>query len=71
MATPHLRSGVVAERSKPTSQEQWLHGCRSAEGSYSTFKVKKGDFVQGKEKWLRFAGTAVKSYHMPEVRGGS
>ena len=69
MATPHLRSGVVAERSKPTSQEQWLHGCRSAEGSYSTFKVKKGDFVQGKEKRLCFAGASGKRYLMSKVRG--
>ena len=58
MATPHLRSGVVAERSKPTSQEQWLHGCRSAEGSYSTFKVKKGDFVQGKRNLSETVGVA-------------
>ena len=36
-------------------------------------KVKKGGgeeipFIQGKEQWLRFAGTAVKRYPMPKVR---
>ena len=31
-----------------------------AERSYSTFKVRRGDLVQGKEQWLCFAGTAVK-----------
>ena len=42
-ATLRLRSGVAAERSNPTSKEQWLHGCRRAERSYSTFKVRRGD----------------------------
>ena len=37
------------------------------------FKVRKGGgeeipLVQGKEKWLRFAGAAVKRYPMPKVR---
>ena len=36
------------------SKEQWLHGRRRAERSYSTFKVRRGDLVQGKEQWLRF-----------------
>ena len=36
-------------------------------------KVRKGGeegipFVQGKEQWLRFAGTAMKRYHTPKVR---
>ena len=36
-------------------------------------KVRKGGeegipFVQGKEQWLHFAGTAVKRYHTPKVR---
>ena len=26
--TPHPRSGAAAERSNPTSKEQWFHGCR-------------------------------------------
>ena len=38
-------------------------------------EVRKGggeeiSLVQGKEQWLRFAGTAVKRYPMPKVRGG-
>lgn len=39
----------MAERSKPTSKERWLRGRRRAERSYPTFKVKRGDLVQGKE----------------------
>ena len=36
-------------------------------------KVRKGSgeemaLIQGKEQWLRFAGTAVKRYHTPKVR---
>ena len=36
-------------------------------------KVRKGGgeeipLVQGKEQWLRFAGTAMKKYPTPEVR---
>ena len=46
-------SGEAAERSNPTSKEQWLHGPRRAERSYSTFKVRRGSceeipLVQGK-----------------------
>ena len=43
--------GVAAERSNPTSKERWLHGHRRAESSYSTFKVRRGDLIQGKEQW--------------------
>ena len=50
----------MAERSKPTSKEWWLRGRRRAERSYSTFKVRRGDLVQGKELQLHFAGAAVK-----------
>ena len=37
-------------------------------------KVRKGGgeeipLVQGKEKWLHFAGAAMKRYPMPKVRG--
>ena len=44
----------MAERSYPTSKEWWLHGCRRAERSYSTFKVRRSShdeiaIVQGKE----------------------
>ena len=55
----------AAETSYPTSKERRLCGCRRAEGSYSTFKVRRGSIeeiplVQGKEQQLRFAGAAVK-----------
>ena len=60
-----------------TSKEWWLHECRRAERSYSTFKVRRGGheeipLVQGKEQWLCFAGTAVKScptYKVRETQG--
>ena len=63
----------AAERSNPTSKEWWLHGCRRAERSYSTFKVKRGGceerpLVQGKEQQLHFAGAAMKRYPMSKVR---
>ena len=67
-AVPCMRSGVAAERSYPTSKEQRLHGCRRAERSYSTFKVRRGDLIQGKEQQLCFAGAAVKRYPTSKVR---
>ena len=67
-ATPPLRSGAAAERSDPTSKEWWLPRCRRAERSYSMFKVRRGDLVQGKEQQLRFAGAAVKRYPTSKVR---
>ena len=67
---PEVRAG--AQRSNPTSMEQWLLGRRRAEMSHSTFKVRKGGgveipLVQHKELWLCFAGTAVKRYPTPKV----
>ena len=64
---------MVAERSNPTSKEQWLCRHRRAERSYSTFKVRRGGgeetpFVQGKEQQLRFAGAAMKRYPTSKVR---
>ena len=55
------------------SKERRLLGCRRAERSYSTFKVRRGGgedipFVQGKEQRLRFAGAAMKRYHTSKVR---
>ena len=55
------------------SKERWLRGCRRAERSYSTFKVRRGGceeipLVQGKKQWLRFAGAAVKRYLTSKVR---
>ena len=41
---------------------------KRAERSYSTFKVRRGDLVQGKEQWLRFAGAALKRYPTSKVR---
>ena len=64
-ATPCLRSGEVAQQSNPTSKELWLCGCRRAERSYSTLKVRRGSgeeitLIQGKEQRLLFAGEAMK-----------
>ena len=59
---------MVDERSNPTSEEGRLCGCSRAERSYSTFKVRRGDLVQGKEQRLRFAGAAVKRYPTSKVR---
>ena len=64
---------MVTERSNPTSKEQRLRGCRRAERSYSTLRIRRGGreeipFVQGKEQWLCFARAAVKRYHTPKVR---
>ena len=64
---------MVAERSNPTSKEQWLHRLRRPKRSYSMFKVRRGGgkeipFIQGKEQQLHFAGAAVKRYPTPKVR---
>ena len=50
------------------SKERWLHGRRRAERSYFTFKVRRGDLIEGKEQQLCFAGAAVKRYPRPKVR---
>ena len=52
--TPWPRSEAEAKRSYSMSEEWQLHGHRRAERSYSTFKVRRGDLVQGKEQRLRF-----------------
>ena len=67
-ATPHPRSGAEAKRSNPRSKELRLHGRRRAERSYFTFKVRRGDLIEGKEQQLCFAGAAVKRYPRPKVR---
>ena len=72
-ATQRPRSGKAAKKSNPTFKEWQLRGCRMAERSYSTSKVRRGGreeipLVQGKEQWLRFAGAAVKRYPMSKVR---
>ena len=53
----------------PMSKEWWLHRCRRAERSYSTFKVGGGGceeipLIQGKEQRLYFAGAVVEGYPM-------
>ena len=55
------------------SKEQWLHGHRRAERSYSTFKVRRGSgeeipLLQGKEQQLCFARAAVKRFPTSKVR---
>ena len=65
--------GAAAEKSNPMSKEWQVHGCRRAQRSYPTLKVRKGSgeeipLVQGKEQWLSFAGAAVKRYPTPKVR---
>ena len=62
-ATIHPRAGEAAERSYPTSKEQWQHGCRRAERSYSTFKIRRGGreekpHVQGKRNPSKTVGVA-------------
>ena len=68
-----LLSGEAAQRSNPTSKEQWLHRHRRAERSYCMFKVMRGSheeipLVPGKEQQLCFAGAAMKRYSTSKVR---
>ena len=54
-------------------KERWLCRCRRAEGSYSTFKARRGCYeeiplIQGKEQRLCFAGAAMKRYLTFKVR---
>ena len=63
----------MTKRSNPTSKEQWLHGKRRAERSYSTFKVRRSGReeippAKGKEQRLHFAGAAMKRYPTSKVR---
>ena len=72
-AITHPRSGAAAQRSYPTSKERRLHGCRRAERSYSTFRVRgcgheEIPLVQCKEQLLHFARAAVKRYPTFKVR---
>ena len=55
------------------SRERQLSGCRRAERSYSTSKVRRGGhdeipLVQGKEQQLCFAGAAMKRYPTSKLR---
>ena len=69
----HLSVSVMTHPS--CSQEEQPHiqravavRVRRAERSYSIFKVRSGDLVQGKEQGLCFAGVAMKRYPTPKVR---
>ena len=55
---PTSEVGAAAKRSYPMSKEWQLRGRRRAERSYSIFKLRRGDIIQGKEQQLRFAGAA-------------
>ena len=68
----HTVKGFGIVKSNPMSKETQLRGCRRAERSYSTFKVRRGDheeitFVQGKEQRLRFVGASAKRYPSAKV----
>ena len=67
MSYPRPGSGAANERSYPTSNKQKVRRGRRAERSYSTFKLRKGDFVQSKEQQLLFAGAAMKRYPCPRL----
>ena len=56
-------------RGAQQKKQQWLHRHRKAERSYSMFKVRRGNLVQGKEQQLHFAGAAMKRYPTSKVRG--
>ena len=63
----------MAKRNTPYPRSCGCVGCRRAERSYSTFKVRRGGgeeipLVQGKEQRLRFAEAAEKRYPKSKVR---
>ena len=59
-AIPCPRSGATAKRSYPTSKEWQLCRYRRVGRSYSIFKVRRNDHVQGNMQRQHFAGAAVK-----------
>ena len=61
--TPEVRG--CSERSYPHVQGMVAV---QVQRSYSTFKVRRGDLLQGKEQQLCFAGAAVKRYPKSKVR---
>ena len=75
-ATPCLRPGEAAGRSKPTPKTRGSTVAAWAQKGLeepSTLKVRKGGgeeipLVQGKEQQLRLAEAAVKRYPMSKVR---
>ena len=64
--TPEVRGS--GPESNPTTKERRLNRRRRPERSYCTFKVRRGDLVQGKKQQLHFAGAAVKRYSTSKVR---
>ena len=50
---------MAAERSCPASKEQWLHGCRRANRSYSRFKVRRGSREEITLVKVRSSGCAL------------
>ena len=63
-----LPSDALSQPSHLGFSYRRLRQCRRAERSYSTFKVRRGNLVQGKEQRLCFAGAAMKRYPTSEVR---
>ena len=59
---------ILACASSSLALTTCLRSGEAAERSYSTFRVRRGDLVQGKEQRLRFAGAAVKRYPTSKVR---
>ena len=77
ISVPYNEKGIffghIMKRTSFPSKERWLCGCRRAERSYSTFKVRRVSceeipLIQGKEQCLCFAGAAVKRYCTSKVR---
>ena len=70
---PKMGEGTPMSVPSQPLLEPWLQGSRRAEGSNSTFKVRRGSceeipLIQGKEQWLSFTGAAVKRYPTSKVR---
>ena len=57
---PHVQRVVAAQAQE--GQEELLH-VQGQEGWQEEIPL-----LQGKEQWLRFAGAAIKRYHMSKVR---
>ena len=62
-ATPHPRSGAVAERNYPMSE---VRGGGREELPHT--QGQEGQLIQGKEQRLHFAGAALKRYPTSKVR---
>ena len=58
----------MSEGNNLTSKEWRLCRYRRAKRSYSTFKVRRGDLVQGKEQRLHIDGAALERYPTSKIR---